>query len=405
MRFYVVDDDPLTLELVASLLDAAGHDVVTERSSEKALSELPLNPPDCVLLDLVMPGIDGFEVCRLLRKQDSLKDMRLVVLSVKSFDSDRLAALESGADAYLMKPIRPSSFVEQLEAIIHDQIRVRFWGVRGTLTVPGEKTVRYGGNTACVSCELPKGDLLILDAGSGLKVLSDHLQRDNGARIQGRILLTHPHWDHLHALPFFAPLYVRGSELEICGPATGGLSTNELVSAQLDGIYFPVTLDQLLARVYFRDLVEGVHDFGGYEVRALRLQHPGNCLGYRIDWKGSSICYLTDHEILSAEDDHLSVCNRERWRNFVRGADMLVADTTYTENEYEARHGWGHATVERVVRDAAEADVQSLYLFHHDPDQDDDAIDRKLEVARETARSLGSKLRCVAPREGDLVQV
>ena len=405
MRFYVVDDDPLTLELVASLLDAAGHDVVTQRSSRQAIEELARNPPDCVLLDLVMPDLDGFEACRILRQDARLDETKLIILSVKSFESDRLAALESGADAYLMKPIRPTSFVRQLDAIIRDQIRVCFWGVRGTLTVPGERTVRYGGNTACLSCEMPKGDLLILDAGSGLKSLSDRLRVENGGRIQGRILLTHPHWDHLHALPFFAPLYVRGSELEICGPAPAGLSTRELVAAQLDGIYFPVTLDQLLARVYFRDLMEGDHDFGGYGVRALRLQHPGHCLGYRIDWKERSICYLTDHEIFSRDHEMSSPEERERWIDFVRGTDMLVADTTYLEHEYASREGWGHATVERVVERAVEAEVQNLYLFHHDPDQDDDAIDRKLEVAQEMAQQLGSELHCVAPGEGDLVLV
>ncbi len=282
-----------------------------------------------------------------------------------------------------------------------NRICATFWGVRGTLPVPGPKSVRYGGNTSCMTLSIEGDQLFIFDAGSGIKELSNHLMAQPPGRITAKIFISHPHWDHINALPFFAPLYRAGNEFEVCGPANGDMGMRELVGAQMDGIFFPITMREFGARVTFRDLGEEVLPIGDIVVRTLLLNHPGNCLGYRVDYRQASVCYVTDNELIPPSSPQHDPARRERLIEFVRGTDALITDTTYTDAEYESKTGWGHSSVSQVIDLAHHAQVGSLYLFHHDPEQSDDQIDAKLAQARSTLEQLGSRTVCFAPAEGD----
>lgn len=276
-----------------------------------------------------------------------------------------------------------------------DSIQLTFWGVRGTLPVPGPRTVRYGGNTNCITLECDGDRLLVFDAGTGIKVLSDHMAAGGPSPKKIDILISHPHWDHINGLPFFAPLYNPDNDIRIDGPAHGAVGMRELIAGQMDGVYFPINIQTFGARVSFRDLQEGPFAVDGIEVAALRLNHPGHCLGYRVDYRGRSVCYLTDNE-LGPDGDRGYL---GRVTRFVEGADALIADCTYTDEEYGAKIGWGHSGIGAVVDWAHAARVRCLYLYHHDPSQDDDAIDEKLAAARSRLADLQSETRCVAPAE------
>jgi phosphoribosyl 1,2-cyclic phosphodiesterase/CheY-like chemotaxis protein len=399
-RFYVVDDDPFAVAILERVLDSAGYEVRTSLSSVQALKEIIDNPPDCVLVDLMMPEMDGFELTHRLRERPELKQMRIVVVSAKSYEADRRKAREMGADAYIAKPVRPESFLGELQGLLENKAEIRYWGVRGTLPVPGAKSLRYGGNTSCVSLEFGNEGLFIFDAGSGIKELSNALMTRKG-RITGRIFISHPHWDHINGLPFFAPLYVQGNEFVIHGAAQGGLDMRELISAQMEQPYFPVTVREFGANVYFNNLREERVILDGVSVQTMLLRHPGNCLGYRVELRGGSFCYITDNELypehLPQYDEH----QEQRLIGFLSGADVLVADSTYDEFSYPKRVDWGHSSVKRVAEIAHKAGVRELHLFHHDPDQTDDDIDHKLAEAREVLKALNSKTRVIAPAEGD----
>ncbi len=173
--FFAVDDDTLFLELLATLLKKAGHKVTTFASGVEVLGEVIEKKPDCVLIDIFMPEIDGLELCRAIRAHDDLAATKIIIISAKNYEFDKKRAAEFGADGYIVKPFDPDKIADQIEDIITDSLTLTFWGVRGTLPVPGEKTIRYGGNTPCISLNFQNGDWFIFDCGSGIKELSNHL--------------------------------------------------------------------------------------------------------------------------------------------------------------------------------------------------------------------------------------
>ena len=252
MKFYIVDDDPDILMLLRRVLEKAGHAVVSSESSQQALKEIPGERPDCVISDLMMPEMDGFELCRELRRRPELGAMKIIVLSAKSYDFDRRRARELGADGYIVKPIRAETLLAEIDEFVSNQMVVTYWGVHGTLPVPGPRTLRRGGNTPCMTIEIGGEPLFIFDCGSGIKQLSDHIMASGVQRISARIFISHTHWDHINTVPFFAPLYVRGNQVEIYGPYQGDLTIARAIAAQMEGVYFPVTIREFGAHLVFR---------------------------------------------------------------------------------------------------------------------------------------------------------
>ena len=400
MKFFIVDDDPDVLALASRLLTEAGHEVVVRGSSADALREILETPPDCVITDVMMPGMDGFELTRALRARPELAATKIVILSAKSYDFDRRRAKEMGADGYITKPIHIETFLQSIYACVSERIALHYWGVHGTLPAPGPAFTRYGGNTPCVSVAISGEPLTIFDCGSGIKQLSDHVMRGGAERFSGRIFISHTHWDHINTVPFFAPLYQRGNQIEVFGPYQGDLTIGNAISAQMESVYFPVTIREFGARLVFRDLREEKLKFGPVTIDTMLLRHPGYCLGYKLTCRGRVICYITDNELYLPTNPRHDARYVQRLAQFVRGADVLITDTTYRDHEYPSKVDWGHSCVSQVADLAARAEVKRLHLFHHDPDQTDADIDLKLDETRKELARLGSKVVCEAPAEG-----
>jgi len=405
LKVFIVDDDPDFIKLLRKYLEFEAATVSYSTSSVDALPEILEHEPDILILDIMMPGLDGLELCKLLRQERSLDAMKIVIVSGKSYQFDRERAFSFGADGYFVKPVNLREFGGRLRQILEDKIELTFWGVRGTLPVPGKEALKYGGNTSCVTLQFPKESLFIFDAGTGIKVFSDHLMAKQRQRIEAEIFISHPHWDHINALPFFVPLYVPGNEFEICGPSHGDITMRELISGQMEGVYSPIKIKKFASRVYFRDLKEEEFQVRHIKIRTMLLNHPGYCLGYRLEYKGKSVCYVTDNELYPESSRFYNSSYQEKLLNFVRGADALITDVTYTDKEYEARIGWGHPPVGLVVDLADRAGVKTLYPYHHDPDQSDSDIDAKLEAARELLAKRDSSTACVGPKEKQLFKI
>lgn len=284
-------------------------------------------------------------------------------------------------------------------------LRVRFWGTRGSIPTPGAQTVRYGGNTPCLEVRTDAGWLIILDAGTGIRELGRNLlERSNGAPIQGDIFLTHAHWDHIQGIPFFAPIFGRGNHFTIWGSQSLEKSVDRVVRDQMSPVVFPVTFEELDATIDFKDLTGGTRCEGtGYEVTAFAVQHPGGALGYRFTepgGHGGALVYVSDNELGS----HERYGSPEDWRDqmveFVRGAAVLVHDTTYTTEEYDHHRGWGHSTYRDAVELALEAGVAKLVLFHHEPRRTDDQLDACLADCRALVKAREGSLQVVAAAEG-----
>ncbi|MEQ8664333.1 MAG: response regulator [Rhodospirillales bacterium] len=401
----IVDDDDLIAELVKQILEQEGYDVTVFSDSVRAVEELPELAPEAILIDLMMPKLDGYGVIQELRDDSKLAETKFIVLSSKSYEHDRKQAFKQGAHGFIDKSSDREALAGAVRRLMEDKVNVSFWGCRGTLPRPGADSVRYGGNTNCVSLEFPRGQMFVFDAGSGIKQLSNHLMARGKKSISAKIFISHPHWDHINALPFFVPLYVPGNEFEIIGARHGALTMREIASAQMDGVYFPITLKEFGARVYFRDLGEEEIEIEGIKVETMLLSHPGICLGFKVTYDDRSVCYITDNEMFLHDSGRHNSGYEKKLADFVRGTDVLITDSTYTDDEYMTKVGWGHSCLSKVAELAANAEVKTLCLYHHDPDQNDDDIDEKLKMVRDELAKLKSDVECIAPAEGDSLQI
>src|SRR6266571_1319431 len=251
---------------------------------------------------------------------------------------------------------------------------VTFWGTRGSIPTPGAHTARYGGNTPCVAVEGAGGQLVILDAGTGIRALGLQLvERQNGA-VNAEILLSHAHWDHIQGLPHFKPFFAPGNRVRIWGSRQGTTS-----------------LEALSAKLTVQQVEPGEFTVGAFRVEAIRLRHPGTTLGFRLTPAagGSSMAYVTDNELGPGGSYGTTASWRKDFVKFLTGVDFLIHDAMYTPEELEAHRGWGHSTFEEAVALAADAGVERLVLFHHEPEHGDGAIDELLAAARQQARAGG----------------
>jgi phosphoribosyl 1,2-cyclic phosphodiesterase len=279
---------------------------------------------------------------------------------------------------------------------------LRFWGTRGSIPTPGPKTARYGGNTACISVSGPNGRLLILDAGSGLRPLGHELMAGPARHVSADILLSHTHWDHIQGLPFFKPLSASGNTFCIYGAAQEGVALEEILRRQMDPMVFPVPLQALAARIQVKEIAEGDVELPDFVVRAFRLRHPGTTLGYRLTPArgGRDVAYVTDNELGDGANYPVSHDWRARLVQFLEGIDTLIHDAMYPEQIIQGRRGWGHSTPRQAVALAAEAGCRRLILFHHEPEHDDDALDRLLDDTRRYAAQTAGSLQVDAAAEG-----
>lgn len=257
---------------------------------------------------------------------------------------------------------------------------IKFWGVRGSLPVPGPQTVEFGGNTACV--EIRCGShLIIIDAGSGIKALGHLLAEEEGQDID--LFLSHSHFDHISGLPFFAPLYNKGWTVNIWSShLEGSSSTKEMICDFIREPYFPVSPQHFNADVHYRDFSIGdtLEPKPGITITTAPLNHPNGCCGYRVDWQGKSICYISDTEHREHKLD-------QNILKLIHRSDIVVYDATYTNAEYAEFKGYGHSTWQEGIRLCQSAEVGQLVLFHHRPRHDDEtmrAIEQEAIAVRNT---------------------
>ena len=250
-------------------------------------------------------------------------------------------------------------------------MRVRLLGVRGSVASPGPETVRYGGNTSCVQVVLSDGTQIVLDAGTGIR----HLGADEPAPDHVHILLTHLHLDHIQGLLFFSPLFHQQAEVTIWGPAAPGGSLQDRIARYLSAPLTPVEVRELPCRLDFRDCPPSEWQIGPARIRAEAVSHRGPTLGFRITDADATLCYIPDHEPAIAGP--LEQLDPE-WisgHRLAHGADLLLHDCQYTDEEYALRFGWGHSSLTHVLTFARRAGARRTMLFHHDPHHTDDDLD------------------------------
>lgn len=287
----------------------------------------------------------------------------------------------------------------------HMTYRVTFWGTRGSIPTPGPATVRYGGNTPCVSLEHLDSDtnaILILDSGTGVRSLGNALMDRPGGMVEVDLLVSHTHWDHIQGLPFFTPLFDGSNAVRIWGPKQGQVNLEEILRNQMHPVVFPVPLDGLAAQLSVRHLDSQPFDVSGFTVQSLQVRHPGKTLAYRLTPSagGSSVAYVTDNELGPGGNYDAAPSWRAGFVRFLQDVDVLIHDAMYTPDEIEEHRGWGHSSYQEAVELASEAGVGKLVLFHHRPERDDSAMDALVEAARRLAEERARSVDVVAAAEG-----
>jgi len=305
-------------------------------------------------------------------------------------------------------------------------MKLKFWGVRGSIPSPGPNTVKYGGNTLCLELRLPDQDrLIIFDAGSGIRELGDSLSfsQDATHRLNTEIFLTHTHLDHILGLPFFAPIHNPATHLKIYGPVTCEEDPlEEVIGGQLSYRYFPVRQHELGASIEYINLKEGTYDLGqGVSLKTKYLNHPLLALGYRIEFGDKAVCTAYDtepfynvfcldptdpsyDEVLVSEGEQAARGENRRMEEFFKDADLLIHDGQYTQTEYDSgKRGWGHSPIEYAIAAAGRANVKRLAICHHDPVRTDAQLDELSQLYCNEG-TAGDQLIFFA-REGQEVEV
>ena len=254
---------------------------------------------------------------------------------------------------------------------------VRFWGVRGSIACSGPRTARYGGNTS--SLEVRCGDeLLLFDAGTGMRYLGKTLE---GARLDADLYFTHTHFDHICGLPFFRPLFDAQNNFRLwAGHLRGAMTLRRVLAEFMMSPLFPVPPEVFRSSVEYRDFNAGdtLSSAKGVRVRTAALNHPDGATGYRVEYNGRSLCYVSDTEHVPGSLDRNIL-------GLIAGADLVIYDCMYTDDEYRRYVGWGHSTWQEGIRLCKEAGAKRMVVFHHDPDHDDDMLDG---IAREVEKAL-----------------
>ncbi len=423
----LIDDDEICRAPAAELLRRSHWHVLEAEDGESGLQLAVEHRPDVILCDLLMPRVNGYQVCRAVREHMELRHTKIIVVTGRDYAADRKSAEEAGADDYLVKPIEFSALKEAIARVLphsdnqHNRADaptvtrtaseggavLKFWGVRGSIPSPGDATIFFGGNTSCVELRAD-GEHIICDAGSGIRPLGMALVAEaDGKPLNLTLLLTHSHWDHIQGFPFFAPAYDPNSRLRILGyeGATEGLRTT--LAGQMESPYFPLALDQLPGNIEIDELQDMQFHIGAIPVNACFTNHPGVCVGYRFQTSGGTIIYMPDNETISRNATHVAGQMPSTIESdivdFVRDADVLILDAQYNAKEYAAHIGWGHGCVDEVVALAVRANVKRLYLFHHDPAHDDRVISSMVMHARSLAKAAKSPIRIEAAREGEVI--
>jgi CheY-like chemotaxis protein/phosphoribosyl 1,2-cyclic phosphodiesterase len=423
-RILIAEDVNVIALTMTRALEKAGFTVDVARDGAECLRKAIETIPDLVVLDIMMPKMNGIEVLKALRTSPETHEISVLVSSAKDFKTERDVAARLGAVDYLIKSSDPSVLVKKVQSLfgqnqgpaaldeapaapkspveswqpVLNTSRAHFtlWGTRGSTPTIGGRFQRHGGNTSCMSFRFGD-DLFIFDAGSGIRDLGMEIMAGKLRRIH--LFVTHTHWDHIQGFPFFVPAYVPGFEITVYGAAGFGKDLESIFSGQLDRDYFPVQMEDMQARIEFRHLPETPIQIGGATITWEFSHHPLPTVGYKITAAGRSIVWMPDNEFLlgytgspaALTHDHPQVAPCEKVIRFLHDADVVIHEAQYTPDEYPKKIGWGHSSLGNACLLMKLANVRRWIVTHHDPMHDDAFLEKKLNLTRQILEDLGHK--------------
>lgn len=393
----------------------------TAASGDECLDKLERFHPDLLLVDLFLPQIHGIEVLRKIRANPKYKGMGVILLSSLPSMQNYYVAIKEGADFFIEKPIDPSTLFALIESYFQGKLHpesftktvppaskpqaapyrpeppsraayIKFWGTRGSNPVSGASFVRFGGNTSCL--EIWDGEnLILIDAGTGIRDLGERLKPQSHGTIH--LLFSHTHWDHVMGFPFFPPLFDTHTKLTLWTPICFEKSAPEVFSDMLAYAFFPVHLEDIQARLTFRDIREGEElQIGRCTISSRYAFHPGATLCFKVRIDGKTFGYATDNEFLLGHHGDPKTLRRDSptltsYRSlieFFSGCDLLIHEAQFTPEEYIDRVGWGHSSMSNAALLIQLCGIKHWIITHHDPGHTDEGLMQRLELQQEILR-------------------
>ncbi|VEB34870.1 MBL fold metallo-hydrolase [Legionella cherrii] len=399
ISIYLVHQDSNQIELITKELKRSGYITFSTDNMANAFIQVNQLKPDYVLIDQYLSA-------EQIKKLSQSTSYKTIILSLDA-SKKNISPYQLGAHGCIYQTNLIELFTAQLNRIIEDKIDIEFWGVTGAFPAPGKDFVKYGGHTSCITLNFVNERTFILDAGSGIIPLGNDLITKKQNQIEADIFITHEHWDHIHGLTFFKPLYHPGNQFRFYGPPQGVKSVHKLLSGLMDGTYFPVKIDNLPSTISYHDLVvEQNFEIGNITISTIALQHPCVTYGYKIQYNNKIISYITDNELYDKSYPLYDADFVQKLIEFTTNSDILIVDCAFTDEEYDAgRVSWGHSCPRQISEFAHLTKSKQLILHHNDHYETDDIVDAKLTATQSLLKNLGSEMECIAPVYRQILRV
>lgn len=422
-KILIGDPSTALIDAVLTAKEAKDYEFATAKTGPAVLKLIQEFEPDLLILDLMMPHLHGIEVMKTIHANSRYKGLGIIVSSYHVMVQNYHAAIEEGADYFLVKPFEMPTLFARIEEYFAGTLKpgpftmkggqeivqshcyhpipstlssyMRFWGTRGSNPVAGSEYVRYGGNTSCL--EVRHGDnLLVIDAGTGIRQLGDVIDLEDNQTIH--LFISHTHWDHITGFPFFGPLYKKNCNVVIWAPVGFEKSTKELFTNMLAYAYFPVKLDEMKAKVTFKELRDNRPvSVGDIIVDCHFTNHPGPTVGFKIKSPNKTIGYITDNEVLLGYHGHPNAIHMKHpllephldLIEFLKDCDMIVHEAQYFPEEYYRKTGWGHSSIPNATVLLKYAGCKEWLVTHHDPNHKDTDLQVKLQLHNDIIKECG----------------
>jgi CheY-like chemotaxis protein len=420
-RILIAEDVRAISLRLAHTLQSRGYEVESVQDGEACLNRVARFQPDLLVLDLMMPKVNGMEVLRTLRAMPDTAALPIIISTAKDFSTELKLVRAHGVLDVIIKPFDPELLGRKVDAYfsgnwtgpegeslgmpqqpgphyspVLDTSRphIRLWGTRGSIPVSGPRYAQHGGNTSCMEYAFGN-ERLIFDAGSGLREAGLSLLPGGPRHIH--LFITHTHWDHIQGFPFFLPIYVPGYEITVYGERGFGKNIEALLCGQLDRDYFPVEREDLKAKLNFVFLDDNPIEIGGARITREFTHHPGATVAFKIEHNKKKIAYVPDNEFLQGylgnpadiARNSAMVAPHEPLLNFLQGADVLMHEAQYRPDEYPKRIGWGHSNLASACALARLTGVAKWIVLHHDPNHDDATLHTKLSLTWQILADMG----------------
>ena len=413
-KILIADPSTSLTDAILTAKEASDYTFETAKTGPMTLKKILEFEPDLLIIDLMMPHLHGIEVMKTIKTNRRFQEMGIIVTSYHVMVQNYHAAIEEGADYFLNKPLEIPNLFQCIATYFEGNLKpkpfnlkgseafaqthcyhpipstltsyLRFWGTRGSNPVAGAEYVRYGGNTSCL--EVRHGDnLLIIDAGTGIRQLGDMIDLEESQTIH--LFVSHTHWDHITGFPFFSPLYKKNCNVVVWAPVGFEKNTKELFTSMLAYAYFPVRLDEMKARVTFKELRDHHPiSIGDLIIDCHFTNHPGPTVGFKITAPDKTVGYITDNEVLLGYQGHPNLIHRKHpllephlgLIDFLKDCDLLIHEAQYFPQEYYRKTGWGHSSIPNATVFLKYTGCKEWLITHHDPNHKDSDLQVKLQL-------------------------